>query len=668
MRHEADREYEQDPQNRAETADLSERITAEIEKLVSSSAMGETDKSPIALLLERTECISGECPFSLIVTDRRGQIVFCNERTLQLFGYTIGEMIQKRFHDLSDPRLRKIPQRILGHMNDGLTPKFSGHLVLRGRKGNSLPCQVNIQPLHVRGESDHFLFFVQLSSEFKRKTESTDDAETPETPSSVVDNIRVFNDPIIPDVEKVKKPPVEARHSDALLADGQMAGEKIGLFHSGNTDVQITMKNEFSDDNPETAKPGPCVKKAEVARMSNPETDEPIVVMGSFPWGDDAREHLEETPPVIESSAAYSFPTVEIRHPMLDGDPFLQNMIPLRASDLHLKAGFPPLFRMDNLKLHIAENMEPLSDRDISRFLVDLLGRERFEKILKGQEIDFVFASNNRERFRMNAFLSMGSPTLSVRRINSLIPEIGGLGLPPVMRKLAFSSSGLLLITGPTGSGKSTTLASIIEEINQNRNVHIITLEDPVEYVFSSKKALITQRQIGKDTQSFQEALSRVLRQDPDIIMIGEMRDLETISLAVTAAETGHLVLATLHTRDAPGSIDRIVDIFPAAQQEQIKAEVANTLLGVCSQQLLPKTGGGRVLATEMLVGTNGVRNRIRVGGTQQLRNTMLTSPEDGMFTFEQNLAGLVNKKLISLETALAHAGDSRELKRFLES
>lgn len=405
----------------------------------------------------------------------------------------------------------------------------------------------------------------------------------------------------------------------------------------------------------------------EEENMEKSNNDEPIVVIGGFPWGEEINEAPEETPKAFVHPLLFNFPTVAVQFPRLDGDLFLQNMGFIKASDAHLKVGFPPIFRLDNLKLHVAENMDPLSAKDIEQFIIQLLGREQFEEILKGLEIDFAHASSNGERFRMNAFLSMGYPSLSVRHIKSAIPEIGKLGLPGVMKKLADSTSGLLLVTGPTGTGKSTTLASIIEYINQRRNVHIVTLEDPVEYAFHSKKALINQRQIGKDSQSFHHALSKVLRQDPDIIMVGEMRDLETISLAVTAAETGHLVLATLHTRDAPGTIDRIVDVFPATQQDQIKSQLSNILLGICSQQLLPKIGGGRVLATEMLLGTSAARNRIRLGGTQHLRTIMQTSSADGMYTFEQNLAKLVKDGMIRFETAEAHALEVKDLKRALE-
>lgn len=401
-------------------------------------------------------------------------------------------------------------------------------------------------------------------------------------------------------------------------------------------------------------------------KMEKPKNDEPIVVIGGFPWGEEIEETPEETPKVPEKPLLFNFPTVALQFPRLDGDLFLQNMGYIKASDAHLKVGCPPIFRLDNMKLHVAENMDPITDKDIGQFITQLLGREKFEEVLKGREIDFAYSSRNGERFRMNAFLSMDFPSLSVRHIKSAIPEIGKLGLPGIIKKLADSTSGLLLVTGPTGTGKSTTLASIIEYINHRRNVHIVTLEDPVEYAFHSKKALINQRQIGKDSQSFHHALSKVLRQDPDIIMVGEMRDLETISLAVTAAETGHLVLATLHTRDAPGTVDRIVDVFPAAQQDQIKAQLSNTLLGICSQQLLPKIGGGRILSTEMLLGTSAVRNRIRLGGTQHLRTIMQTGFADGMYTFEQNLAGLVRDGMIRFETAEAHAMEIKDLQRAL--
>jgi len=363
-----------------------------------------------------------------------------------------------------------------------------------------------------------------------------------------------------------------------------------------------------------------------------------------------------------------SFPGVTVSHQYLDGDRFLRNIVELRASDLHLKAGFPPIFRMENLKLHVAENMDPLAEAEIAGFIEKLLDERTFEDLQNGHEIDFAHALQNGERFRMNAFLSMGSPSLSVRHIKSAIPCPDELGIPRIMRKLAQSKSGLIIVTGPTGSGKSTTMASLVEEINLHKNVHVVTLEDPIEYVFHPKKALINQREMGKDSKNFSQALKKVLRQDPDVIMIGEMRDLETIALAITAAETGHLVFATLHTRDAASAIERIVDVFPGVQQEQIKAELSNTLLGICCQQLLPGIDGGRILVTEMLVGTNAVRNRIRSGGTQQLRNIIMTGPRDGMFTFEQSLADLVRDRQISYETAVGHSIDVKELNRFLET
>lgn len=390
---------------------------------------------------------------------------------------------------------------------------------------------------------------------------------------------------------------------------------------------------------------------------------------GILEWTNGAMEETGKEPEgPIELPLFERFPSVTAVYTRLDGDKFLQNMIDLKASDLHLKSGFPPIFRMEDLRLYVADNIKPLQGKDISSFIRILLGKGLFEELSQGREIDFAYSLDKGERFRMDAFLSMGAPSLSVRHIKSVIPAPSQLGIPWALRKLAMSTSGLIIVTGPTGSGKSTTLASLIEEINLHRNVHIVTLEDPIEYVFHSKKALINQREIGKDSKTFAQALTKVLRQDPNVIMIGEMRDLETISLAVTAAETGHLVLATLHTRDASSSIERIVDVFPPGQQEQIKAELSNTLLGICCQKLLPKSGGGRVLATEMLVGTNAVRNRIRSGGAQHLRNIILTTQSEGMYSFEQNLAHLVKERVISYDTALSNATDVKDLNRFLEA
>lgn len=602
---------------------IAERIQKEIEKILSyPSGVNEGVFPDLSRHIETLDSVSAEWPFPIMVMDKIGLIVFSNEQTSQSFGYSKEDIKEMRFSDLWDLKLRKIPQGILNQMNQGLTSCYSSHLVLRDSEGNSIPCQVSVYPLWIWEEKNYFLFTAQMES----------DAE------------------IILTCETQKDPQMK----------------------KGADPFSETTQRTICDDveNNRQAEPDKTTEteQKEEAEMGKSDMDEPLVVIGSFPWGEESSDVLEDSPKPVDRLAFYGFPAVKVRSPQFSRDPFLLNMISIKASDIHLKAGFPPLFRLDNLKLHVADNMDPLSEKDIGDFLIDLLGRDRFAEVLSGREIDFVYASENGERFRMNAFLSMGLPSLSVRHIKSVIPPMDKLGLPSVMKKLAQSPRGLILVTGPTGSGKSTTLASILEDINLNKNVHIITLEDPVEYLFHSKKALINQRQIGKDAQSFHQALSKVLRQDPDIIMVGEMRDLETISLAVTAAETGHLVLATLHTKDAPGSIDRIVDVFPAAQQDQIKAELSNTLIGICSQQLLPKLGGGRILATEMLVGNNAVRNRIRVGGIQHLRNIMLTSPEIGMHTLEQSLAKLVKKRLISYDTAEAHASEPKDLKRFLES
>ncbi len=578
----------------------------------------ENFKDPGNFSIPRQRQIDIEAsPLSLLVIDRIGIVHLCNGKARDTLGYKGKPERLTRFNDLWDKKLANVPKRILKRLNDDPSTPYSSHLVFKSCEGCPLPCIVDIHSIRLEEPGDHFLVSFQLASEANKGQPQKPDILHPPTP--------------------VSKP----------VATSPRKTEKI--------------KEVIS---PPKAKG----QEEEVNDMDEPEREESIVIMGAFPCGEEIFPKPPDSDKGPGKPAEYGFPPVDLDYPVLDCEGLLANMLPLRASDIHLKTGFPPLFRMGNLKLHAASNMDPLGKNDISRLLMEMMDRETYEKIINGIETDFVFATSNGARFRMNAFLSMGTPSLSIRRINNLIPDIETLGLPPVMKKMAYSKSGLLLVTGPTGSGKSTTLAAIVEEINQNLNVHVITLEDPVEFSFSSKKALITQRQIGKDTESFEKALSKVLRQDPDVIMIGEMRDLETISLAVTAAETGHLVLATLHTRDAPGSIDRIVDVFPAEKQDQIKAELSNTLLGVCSQQLLPRVGGGRILVTEMLVGTTGVRNRVRVGGTQQLRNTMLTSPEEGMHTFEQSMARLVNSREITLDVALEHAGDPKELKRFLSS
>lgn len=338
--------------------------------------------------------------------------------------------------------------------------------------------------------------------------------------------------------------------------------------------------------------------------------------------------------------------------------PLLEKMIKIGASDLHLVAGLPPAFRVNGeLKL---EESNPLYPEDVKSLLYSLLDEERRNFFEKKRDFDFSYGISGLGRFRINLHHQRGSVAAAIRLIPYTIPSLKELNLPLVIEKLCLKEKGLILVTGPTGSGKSTTLAAMIDIINKTRSAHIITIEDPIEYLHSHKKSVVEQREIGSDAVSFPTALKFCLRQDPDVIMIGEMRDLETISTAITAAETGHLVMATLHTPDAPGAVDRIIDVFPPYQQSQIRTQLASTLVAVIAQTLIPKDNGeGRVPAVEILIGTPAVANLIRSGKSHQLYNIMQTSSQLGMQTMDQSLVSLVRKRLIGRETALNKAKDT---------
>jgi len=317
-----------------------------------------------------------------------------------------------------------------------------------------------------------------------------------------------------------------------------------------------------------------------------------------------------------------------------------------KASDLHLTVGVTPVFRVNGKLKSYGEYL--LKEIDTKRMLEELLSSAKMEEFeLKG-EIDFSYALPGLCRFRINAYHQQNNIAIAIRMIESKIPSIEDLGMPNVLYTL-----GLILVTGPTGSGKSTTLASMIDYINSTTSKHIITLEDPIEYVHTHKKSMINQREVGADTQSFSNGLRAALRQDPDVILVGEMRDLETISTAITAAETGHLVMATLHTSSAPTTIDRIIDVFPPYQQGQIRIQLANVLQGIVSQRLfIQKDEKGRVAATEILMQTPSVANLIRNEKVHQIQNVMQTSRALGMHTLESSIQQLVSTSKISLESA----------------
>lgn len=336
------------------------------------------------------------------------------------------------------------------------------------------------------------------------------------------------------------------------------------------------------------------------------------------------------------------------------------------ASDLHITTGLPPVLRVVG-SLRPIEGLPPLSPQDTEGLVLALMNDEHRRVFGEQGQVDFSYGLPGVGRFRVNAYRQRGTCGAAIRVIPHEIPSISELGLPPIIESLARKSRGFIVVTGPTGSGKSTTLAAMVDLINSERSCHVMTIEDPIEYLHRHKKAMVNQREIGQDSASFALALRAALREDPDVILVGEMRDLETMSTAITAAETGHLVLATLHTGDAVQTIDRIIDVYPPYQQQQVRIQLAATLVAVISQQLIPrKDKPGRVPAVEVMVGTPAVRNLIREGKTHQLRSVIQTGARFGMQTMDQSLRQWVEQGVVSLEDALTIAVDQDELKRLI--
>ncbi len=317
------------------------------------------------------------------------------------------------------------------------------------------------------------------------------------------------------------------------------------------------------------------------------------------------------------------------------------------ASDLHINAGLPPQIRIDGTLMPAGET--PLTPEEAQAICYECLNQEQVMKLEADRSIDLSFGVEGTARFRANIFWSMSAIAGAFRAIPYDIPEPETLGIPEIVMKITEKPRGLVLVTGQTGSGKSTTLAAMLERINRTRHDHIITVEDPIEYIYSQKQCLINQREVGSDTLSFQRALKYILRQDPDVVLIGEMRDLETIQSAITVAETGHLVFATLHTNTAVQTIDRVIDVFPPHQQSQVRTQLSFILEGIFCQQLLPRIGGGRALALEMLFPHSGIRNTIREGKTHQIGAQMqMGQKETAMLTMDQSLAKLVRDGIVS--------------------
>ena len=336
--------------------------------------------------------------------------------------------------------------------------------------------------------------------------------------------------------------------------------------------------------------------------------------------------------------------------------------VKVRASDIHLVVGQPPIVRVDG-ELHALKGFDSLEETDTQGFATDMLVKPQRERFYQEKELDTSYQLDDGTRFRVNFHWSSGNIAVAIRVLSAEIPGMDEIALPPVAYDLIKEEAGLILLTGPTGCGKTTTMASMIDRINQDVGKHIVTLEDPIEYIYKSKNSIIKQREYGADFLSFPEGLKRVLRQDPDVIMVGEMRDLETIALAITAAETGHLVFATLHTYSGPQTIDRIVDSFPPYQQNQIRLQVSLTLKAVISQRLLTKVGGGRIAAREVLINTNAAANLIRENKITQLQTVIETGAKYGMITLDRSLRELIEMGVVAEDEAAGYASSSRALR-----
>ena len=346
----------------------------------------------------------------------------------------------------------------------------------------------------------------------------------------------------------------------------------------------------------------------------------------------------------------------------------LRAMIEKGASDLHIAAGSPPLLRVDGEV--VALKLPPLGPVETKQLCYSVLTEEQRRQFETNKELDLSFGVKGLSRYRANLFMQRGAVSAAFRAIPFKILTFDELGLPPSVAELAARPRGLVLVTGPTGSGKSTTLAAIIDKINEETRQHIMTIEDPIEYLHAHKRCLVNQREVGHDTTSFKQALKYVLRQDPDVVLVGEMRDLETIEATLTIAETGHLVFATLHTNSAVQSINRVIDVFPPHQQAQIRAQLSFVLEGVMSQLLLPRAGGaGRALALEVLMPNPAVRNLIREDKVHQIYSQMqIGQGKHGMQTMNQSLFSLLARRHITLEEAMGHSPDQEELRAMLES
>ena len=343
-------------------------------------------------------------------------------------------------------------------------------------------------------------------------------------------------------------------------------------------------------------------------------------------------------------------------------EPLLEAVWAARGTDLLLTPGAPPLIRVDGALKRLGPKV--LNPAEVDKLVAGVLGKELAEKFHRDRQVDFAFSWAGKARVRGNAFLQKGSAALAMRVIPFAIPTFAELGLPSIVEDWVRSPKGMVLVTGPTGSGKSTSLAAMIDYINNHRAVHILTIEDPVEYLHEHKRSAVNQREVGSDTDTFADALRAALREDPDVVMVGEMRDPESSHAALTIPETGHLVFASLHTNDSAQTLDRIVDVFPSAQQPQVRLQLTHTLIGILNQQLIPRIGGGRIAAFEVLIGTSAICNLIREGKTRQIRNLVSTGQRLGMQTLEASLSELVDIGVVDYDEAVLWTVHPHEVKR----
>jgi twitching motility protein PilT len=381
------------------------------------------------------------------------------------------------------------------------------------------------------------------------------------------------------------------------------------------------------------------------------------------PYGDAQVENVQAVPEVLaqdENAEKLSLDEVHLEE-------LLAKVQETGSSDLHLSVGRPPCVRL-NGKIYDLSEYEDFRPSVVQRMIYDVLTDEQIQRFENELELDFAYSAQNIARFRVNAYRDRSHVAAALRVIPTDIPTPEQLHLPTVMMELAERPRGLMLVTGPTGSGKSTTLAAVIDKINTTRDEHIITIEDPVEFVHNHKRCVVNQREVGQDTKSFKNALRAALRQDPDVILVGEMRDNETIHLAVTAAETGHLVFGTLHTNSAAESVDRMVGVFPADEQDQIRTQLSNSLVAIISQQLLPSQEGGRVAAIEVMIANSAIRNLIRENKAHQMHSIMQTQTQIGMQTMDQALRDLYHEGIISLDVAMARSHNPTELENMINN